>query len=87
MGLTLKQFELLLLLAEIPGRVLSDGDILAGVWPESPYADSRDVKQCIYTLRRRLERVLERPSDVVVNVKGYGYKLVPPGDGVNVDPP
>ena len=86
-GLTPKQFELLLLLAEIPDRVLSDADILAGVWPESPYADSRDVKQCIYTLRRRLERVLERPSDVVVNVKGYGYKLVPPGDGVDVDPP
>jgi len=85
-GLTPKQFELLLLLAGVPDRVLSDADILAAVWPESPYADSRDVKQCVYTLRRRLGRVLETPSDVVVNVKGYGYKLAPPDDEAIVDP-
>jgi len=79
--LTPKQFQLLRLLAEVPGRVLSDDDILAAVWPDSPYADSRDVKQCVYTLRRRLGRIAKLPADVIVNVKGYGYKLVPPGDG------
>lgn len=83
--LTPKQFDLLLLLAEVPDRVLSDDDILAAVWTESPYADSRDVKQCVYTLRRRLGRVLENPSNVVVNVKGYGYKLAPPDDEAVVD--
>ena len=78
--LTPKQFELLRLLAEVPDRVLSDDAILRAVWPESTYADSRDVKQCVYTLRRRLGPVVESPSDVVVNVKGYGYRLVPPED-------
>jgi len=84
-GLTPKQFRLLRLLAEVPGRVLSDDEILEAVWPDSPYADSRDVKQCVYTLRRRLRRVVEAPGNVIVNVKGYGYKLVPPGDGAPLD--
>ena len=83
--LTPKQFTLLYLLAEVPGRVLPDGDILTAVWPGSAYANSRDVKQCVYTLRRRLGRVVESPSDVVVNVKGYGYKLVPPCDEGSLD--
>lgn len=83
--LTPKQFALLHLLAEVPGRVLRDDDILDAVWPDSAYANSRDVKQCVYTLRRRLGRVVESPSDVVVNVKGYGYKLVPPSDEVGLD--
>ena len=87
LDLTPKQFDLLLLLAEDPDRVLSDGDILKSVWPESPYADSRDVKQCVYTLRRRLGRVLDRPSEVIVNVKGYGYRLVPPDDEATMGPP
>jgi DNA-binding winged helix-turn-helix (wHTH) protein len=77
--LTPKQFNLLVLLAEVPGRVLSDDDILCSLWPGSAYANSSDVKQCVYTLRRRLERVVESPAAVIVNVKGYGYKLVPPG--------
>ena len=83
--LTPKQFALLYLLAEVPGRVLRDDDILDSVWPDSAYANSRDVKQCVYTLRRRLGRVVESPSDVVVNVKGYGYKLVPPRDEGSLD--
>jgi len=83
--LTPKQFALLCLLAEVPDRVLSDDDILAAVWPNSPYADSRDVKQCVYTLRRRLGQVAESPEGVIVNLKGYGYRLVPPDDEPDLD--
>ncbi len=83
--LTPKQFALLHLLAEVPGCVLSDGDILTAVWPGSAYANSRDVKQCIYSLRQRLAKVHPQPSRIVTNVKGYGYKLVPPGDEGSLD--
>ena len=83
--LTPKQFTLLHLLAEVPGCVLSDDDILTAVWPGSAYANSRDVKQCIYSLRQRLAKVHPQPSRIVTNVKGYGYKLVPPGDEGSLD--
>jgi hypothetical protein len=70
-----KLFGLLACLAEEPGRVHSDAEILRSVWPESAYADSKDVKQCVYMLRHRLGDVLDDPERVIVNVKGYGYRL------------
>ena len=73
-----KPFALLELLAGRPGHVFADSDILAAVWPASAYADSSDVKQCVYSLRKRLGEMHPDPHHVVVNVKGYGYKLVPP---------
>ncbi len=72
-----KQYALLRLLAGGAGRVFSDKEILAAVWPESPYADSKDVKQCVYLLRRRLGRQAGR---MIVNVPGFGYKLALPDD-------
>jgi len=78
--LTPKQYALLSLLAEVPDRVLGNDEILRALWPDSPYADSADVKQCVYTLRRRLDEVIRSPATVVVNVKGHGYKLVVPQD-------
>ena len=76
--LTPKQYELLVLLASKPGEVFSDDDMLAEVWADSDYAASGDVKQCIYMLRRKLGAACKRPAKVVVNVKGFGYRLEPP---------
>jgi DNA-binding winged helix-turn-helix (wHTH) protein len=76
--LTPKQYDLLVLLAQKPGKIFSDNDILAVVWPDSIYAASGDVKQCVYMLRRRLGEVHPDPAQIVINVKGFGYKLEPP---------
>jgi len=67
-----KQYALLRLLASEPERVFTEEEILAAVWPDSPYADSKDIKQCVYLLRRRLGKEGGR---IVVNVPGFGYKL------------
>ena len=76
--LTPKQYDLLVLLASKPGEVFSDDDMLAAIWADSDYAASGDVKQCIYMLRRKLGAACQRPAKVVVNVKGFGYRLEPP---------
>ena len=76
--LTPKQYELLVLLASKPGEIFSDDDMLAAIWADSDYAASGDVKQCIYMLRRKLGAACKRPAKVVVNVKGFGYRLEPP---------
>lgn len=73
-----KQYALLRLLASEPGRVFSDREILAAVWPDSPYANSKDVKQHIYLLRRRLGKVRPGAEGAIVNVPGFGYRLEPP---------
>jgi len=76
--LTPKMYELLLFLAEHEGATFTDAQILDAVWADSTYAASGDVKQCIYMLRRRLADVHPDPKRVIVNVKGFGYRLVPP---------
>jgi DNA-binding winged helix-turn-helix (wHTH) protein len=73
--LTPKQYTLLALLASDVGRVFSEAEILKVVWSESDYADSKDVKQYIYLLRRRLAEADGKGGRLVVNAPGFGYKL------------
>lgn len=70
-----KQFALLALLASEEGTVFSDEDILTAVWPESVYADSGDIRQCVYQLRRRLDAARPGGADHVRNEKGFGYSF------------
>lgn len=76
--LTPKTFDLLTFLALHPGRTYSDAQLLEALWADAPYADSNDVKQCIYQLRQRLGAVHPDPKSIVVNIKGFGYRLEAP---------
>lgn len=76
--LTPKMFELLAFLARNDGKTFSDDELLASLWEDAPYAASGDVKQCIYMLRHRLSVAHPDPKRIIVNVKGFGYKLEPP---------
>lgn len=73
--LTPKQFALLSVLASEPGRVFSESEILAAAWPDSAYADARDIKQYVYLLRRRLAEIRPDGRDAIVTVPGFGYRL------------
>jgi two-component system response regulator ResD len=74
--LTPKQASLLELLMEQPGRAFSDADILEHVWTMSSYANSSDVKQQIYLIRKRLRCAGLDASTILATVPGVGYKLV-----------
>lgn len=69
-----KEFDLLLLLAQEPGRVYSNQEILDHVWSDSHMATAQDVKQYIYFVRQKLEEDPKKPS-LIVTVRGFGYKL------------
>ena len=73
--LTPKQFALLKLLASQPERVFSEHEILEATWTDSPYADSKDIKQYVYLVRRRLAEVDTDARNLIVTVPGFGYKL------------
>ena len=79
MTLTPKQFELLSCLAHEPGRVFSDAELIEAIWSTSAYANSSDVKQCVYTLRKRLGEAVADPHVLIETVTGHGYRLVAPG--------
>ena len=80
--LTPKQFTLLAYLAENTDRVCSESEILEAVWADSLYADSKDVKQYVYLVRRRLAAIDPNERNRIQTVPGFGYKLV----SVSVDP-
>lgn len=69
-----KEFELLSLLAQEPGRVYSTEEILGHVWADSHLAGAQDVKQYVYFLRQKLERDPKHPR-LILTVRGFGYRL------------
>jgi DNA-binding winged helix-turn-helix (wHTH) protein len=69
-----KLFHMLALLVQEKGRVLEEDEIVGTLWPEADLADSRDVRQCVYLLRKRLDAVVAGAGACIANVKGFGYR-------------
>ena len=70
-----KPFQLLALLIREDGRVLQESEIVSTLWPTADLADSRDVRQCVYLLRKRLDAAVDGAGACVANVKGFGYRF------------
>ena len=69
--LTLKEYELLKLFMESPGRVFTRDNILSSVWGVDFAGETRTVDVHIGTLRTKLERA----GDYIRTIRGVGYKL------------
>ena len=69
-----KPFHMLSLLVREEGRVLQEDEIVGTLWPEANLADSRDVRQCVYLLRKHLEATVAGAGACVANVRGFGYR-------------
>ncbi len=70
-ALTLKEYELLKLLAEHPGQVFSRENLLASVWGSDYVGETRTVDVHIGTLRTKLDTC----GDMIQTVRGVGYKM------------
>lgn len=77
--LTPREYALIKLLASEPGRVFSTQEIIERAWSMEKFVSSEDVKKYIYLLRQKLESDPQNPT-VIVTVRGFGYKFVPPVD-------
>jgi two-component system response regulator VanR len=69
LSLTLKEFEILLLLAKKNGRTLSHETVLSRVWGYDCTGNSSTVHTHIKNLRAKL------PADIIKTVRGIGYRL------------
>ncbi|MCR4617254.1 MAG: response regulator transcription factor [Lachnospiraceae bacterium] len=69
--LTLKEYELLKLFMENPGKVFTRDNILSTVWGMDYIGESRTVDVHIGTLRTKLEEF----GDMIQTVRGVGYKM------------
>ena len=69
-----KEFKLLQMLAQEPGRVQSVDDLLAGVWGAEFVGQPQVVYVHIRWLREKLESDPQHPRRILT-VRGIGYKL------------
>ena len=69
--LTLKEYELLKLLLESPGRVFTRDNILQSVWGIDFSGETRTVDVHIGTLRTKLKNA----GDHIQTIRGVGYKM------------
>jgi len=72
--LTAKEFQLLDLLYQHKGEVLSKEQIAQGVWDYEVY-DYNAIDALVYRLRHRIEADPSNPK-YLVTVRGFGYKLL-----------
>jgi two-component system response regulator MtrA len=75
-SLTPLEFDLLVALARKPRQVFTREVLLEQVWGYRHAADTRLVNVHVQRLRAKIERDPERP-DIVVTVRGVGYKAGP----------
>lgn len=75
--LTPLEFDLLVALARKPRQVFTREVLLEQVWGYRHAADTRLVNVHVQRLRSKVERDPERP-EVVLTVRGVGYKAGPP---------
>lgn len=75
-----KEFELLVFLCEHPNRVFTALQLYEQVWGASLQGDEKTVVIHISRLRKKLEANCSNPR-IIVNLRGIGYKFVPPGKG------
>jgi len=71
-----KEFELLELLMESSGRVLTRETLIDQVWGTDYYGDTRTLDVHIKRLRAKLEEEPHAPKHLVT-IRGLGYKFVP----------
>ena len=72
-NLTKKEFEILLLLCEHPGKVFTREEILTRIWEHESYILDRTVDVNITRLRRKIGIY----SKKIVTRQGYGYCFEP----------
>ncbi len=72
--LTAKEFDILRMLAEHPGRVYTRAQIYETVWGEEPFGDLQTVQVHIRRLRTKIEEHPDRP-ELVTTVWSIGYRF------------
>ncbi|RMG17397.1 MAG: DNA-binding response regulator [Planctomycetota bacterium] len=72
--LTPREFKILRLFVENPGKVVSRNELLDKVWGYDVFPTTRTVDNHIVKLRKQVEDVPSEPK-IITSVRGVGYKF------------
>lgn len=77
---TAKELELLTFLCTRPNRIFTTQQLYEHVWGTESIGDDKTVVMHISKLRKKIEENPKQPN-FLVNLRGIGYKFVPPAKG------
>ena len=77
MELTLKEFELLRMLLEQSGRVVSRSDLIDEVWDPHWFGPTKTLDVHVSALRKKLDDDPARPR-YIHTVRGVGFRFAAP---------
>jgi len=73
--LTSKAFDVLLLLIQNAGRIVTKDELMKAVWPDS-FVEESNLTQTIFMIRKALDETRDRRY--ILNVQGQGYRFLLP---------
>ncbi len=73
--LTPKAFDVLLLLIQNAGRIVTKDELMKAVWPGS-FVEESNLTQTIFMVRKALEETSDRRY--ILNAQGQGYRFIVP---------
>jgi TolB-like protein/DNA-binding winged helix-turn-helix (wHTH) protein/thioredoxin-like negative regulator of GroEL len=73
--LTPKAFDVLLLLIQTAGRIVTKDELLKAVWPDS-FVEESNLTQTIFMVRKALDETTDRRY--ILTVQGQGYRFLVP---------
>ena len=74
-ALTPKAFDVLLLLIQNAGRIVTKDELMKGVWAES-FVEESNLTQTIFMVRKALDETADRRY--ILTVQGQGYRFLVP---------
>lgn len=81
---TAKEFQIMVFFCENPNKIFSINSLYENVWGVNSYGDTNTVMVYINRIRKKIERDPNNPK-LIINIRGLGYKFVPPKEGCNDD--
>ncbi|GBF33378.1 phosphate regulon transcriptional regulatory protein PhoB [Desulfocucumis palustris] len=72
--LSAKEFQLLVLLARNPNRVINIEELYQNLWSSQSFGDTRTVMVHISNLRKKIEKDPTKPG-FITTIRGVGYKF------------
>ncbi|MGV3293956.1 response regulator transcription factor [Streptococcus pluranimalium] len=78
-NLPAKEFELLKFFCLNPNHIFSSSQLYESIWGMDSFGDDKTVSIHVMRLRKKIEKDYKHP-ELLVNVRGLGYKFVMPKD-------
>lgn len=78
---TAKELELLHFFCENPNRIFTTAQLYERVWGNDVFGEEKTVTIHISKLRKKLGDDTRKPK-IIVNLRGIGYKFIPPNEGL-----